>query len=40
MQKIKFRRFEQSRKTMKYFKETGLEKDIDSFVEVESNYSV
>jgi len=40
MDKIKFRKFEKSTRTMQKIKEAGLENEIEDFIEVESNYKI
>ena len=40
MERIKYRKFQKSNLTKQQIKEAGLEKEIDDFVEVESNYKI
>ena len=40
MEKIKFREFKKSSKTMQKIKEAGLENEIDDSIEVEANYKI
>ena len=39
-QKIEFRRFEQSKKTMQTLRSSGLDSKIDNYIDVESNYEI
>ena len=40
MEKIKFREFKKSTRTMKKIKEAGLENEIEDSIEVEANYKI
>ena len=40
LEKIKFREFKKSLRTMQKIKDAGLEKEIDDCVEVEANYKI
>ena len=40
LEKIKFREFKKSSKTMQKIREAGLEKEIDDSIEVEANYKI
>ena len=40
LEKIKFREFKKSEKTMQKIKEAGLENEIDDSIEVETNYKI
>ena len=39
-EKIKFRRFEKSTKTIQRIKDAGLQNEIDDFIQVENNYRI
>ena len=39
-EKIKFRKFEKSSKTLQKIKEAGLQNEIDDFIEVENHYKI
>ena len=39
-EKIKFRKFEKSTKTIQRIKDAGLQNEIDDFIQVESNYRI
>lgn len=40
MEKIKFREFKKSTRTLKKIKDAGLENEIDDSIEVEANYKI